>query len=100
MVIHDQQMETWWQPFTGMDIVDDLTDVELKRIPASTVAQEDFAAVHPGGKVLTRKTRRARRYRENPYRGYDEVGTSPFLFFDSVDARLPAMEHVLNIRVG
>jgi len=38
MFIYDRQMETWWQQFTCMDIVGDLTDVESKQIPASTVA--------------------------------------------------------------
>lgn len=100
MVMYDRQTETWWQQFTGVGIVGDLTGVELRRVPASIVAYEDFAAAHPGGKVLTRETGHDRRYGENPYRGYDEIGTSPFLFFDPVDPRLPAMERVLNISVG
>lgn len=70
---------------------------ELKRVPASIVAFADFAAAYPDAEVLSRKTGHDRSYGENPYRGYDSIGNSPFLFFDAVDARLPEMERVLHI---
>lgn len=37
-------------------------------------------------------------YGRNPYRGYDRVGDTPFLFSNPVDPRLPAMERVLGVK--
>ena len=61
------------------------------------VAFEDFAASHPGGKVLSRETGYMRQYGRNPYRGYDAIDNSPFLYSDPTDPRLPAMERVLAV---
>ncbi|MEM7406582.1 MAG: DUF3179 domain-containing protein [Pseudomonadota bacterium] len=100
MVMYDRQTESWWQQFTGVGIVGAMNGVELKRVPASIVSFSDFATAHPDGKVLSRDTGHRRRYGQNPYQGYDNIENSPFLFFDPVDPRLPAMERILNITVG
>jgi hypothetical protein len=99
MVMYDRQTQSWWQQFTGVGIVGKMTGIELKRVPASIVAFADFDKAHPNGKVLSRETGHTRSYGENPYRGYDQIGNSPFLFFDALDPRLPPMERVLNITV-
>ena len=100
LVMYDRQTESWWQQFTGRAIVGEMAGTVLVRLPASIVAFEDFARAHPEAPVLSRRTGHSRAYGSNPYRGYDAVDGVPFLFFDPLDPRLPAMERVLNVTVG
>ncbi|MCP4043884.1 MAG: DUF3179 domain-containing protein, partial [Gammaproteobacteria bacterium] len=100
MVMYDRQTESWWQQFTGKGIVGEMAGVELARFPSSIVAFEDFNRSYPDGLVLSRETGHRRPYGRNPYRGYDRIGSTPFLFFDPLDKRLPPMERVLNISTG
>jgi hypothetical protein len=97
LVMYDRQTESWWQQFTGQGIVGQYAGVELKRVPSEIVAFEDFAAAHPGGRVLSRRTGHVRPYGRNPYTGYDRVDQSPFLFSGKPDERLPPMERVLSV---
>ncbi|MGH8698229.1 MAG: DUF3179 domain-containing protein [Burkholderiales bacterium] len=100
LVMYDRQTESWWQQFTGTGIVGGYAGTKLKVLPSEIVAFEDFAAAYPGGKVLSRETGYARPYGRNPYRGYDRIDQSPFLFSDPVDKRLPPMERVLSVTAG
>ena len=97
LVMYDRQTESWWQQFTGAGIVGRHAGTKLKVLPSEIVAFEDFAAAYPGGKVLSRETGYSRPYGRNPYRGYDRIDQSPFLFSDPVDKRLPPMERVLSV---
>lgn len=97
LVMYDRQTESWWQQFTGTGIVGHYAGTRLRLIPSQIVAYEDFRRAYPTGEVLSRSTGYFRRYGSNPYRGYDRVGNSPFLFNDQLDKRLPAMERVLGI---
>ncbi len=99
LVMYDRQSESWWQQFTGRAIVGELTGTVLERFPAKIVAYEDYVAAYPDGPVLSRDTGHRRAYGTNPYRGYDSADGHPFLFFDPVDERLPAMERVLSVSV-
>ncbi len=49
---------------------------------------------------MWRQTGFNRPYGKNPYRGYDRIGDTPFLFRDPVDPRLPAMERGLGVTLG
>jgi hypothetical protein len=100
LVMYDRQTESWWQQFTGAGIVGRHAGTKLKVLPSEIVAFEDFAAAYPGGKVLSRETGYSRPYGRNPYRGYDRIDQSPFLFSDPVDKRLPPMERVLSVAAG
>ena len=100
LVMYDRQTESWWQQFTGKGIVGAYSGTELKQIPSSIIAFSEFTAAYPEGKILSRATGYTRPYGRNPYRGYDRVGNTPFLFHDPVDPRLPAMERVIGVRVG
>ncbi|MFZ5558477.1 MAG: DUF3179 domain-containing protein [Pseudomonadota bacterium] len=100
LVMYDRQTESWWQQFSGEAIVGEFTGTVLTQLPATIVAFEEFRRAYPDGKVLTRETGFSRPYGRNPYRGYDRVGETPFLFNDPVDPRLPAMERVLNVSEG
>lgn len=100
MIMYDRQTESWWQQFTGKGIVGEYTGTVLKQIPASIVAYGDFRESYPTGLVLSKKTGYSRPYGRNPYRGYDRVGDSPFLFKGKTDGRLHAMERVIFVRHG
>ncbi len=100
MIMYDRQTESWWQQFTGKGIVGEYTGTVLKQIPASIVAYGDFRESYPTGLVLSKKTGYSRPYGRNPYKGYDRVGGSPFLFKGKTDERLFAMERVIFVRHG
>ncbi len=50
--------------------------------------------------MLSRDTGYNRRYGENPYPGYDDVDSAPFLFRGEADGRLAAVERVLGLQSG
>lgn len=49
--------------------------------------------------MLSRDTGYARNYDLPPYRGYDDLDNTPFLFRGDIDGRLDAMERVVGVRV-
>jgi len=100
LVMYDRQTESWWQQFTGSGIVGRHAGTTLSQLPSTIVAFEDFRKTFPRGRVLSRQTGFVRPYGRNPYRGYDRIGDTPFLFHDPVDPRLPAMERVLGVALG
>ena len=100
LVMYDRQTESWWQQFTGKGIVGRHAGTTLRRIPSEIVSFEEFASAYPRGKVLSRETGHYRPYGRNPYRGYDRIDQSPFLFSDPLDKRLPPMERVISVTVG
>ena len=98
--MYDRQTESWWQQITGRAIVGELTGKKLTAIPAAMVSFADFRSTHPEGQVLSRDTGQVRAYGRNPYPGYDDISRSPFLFFEEVDGRLPAMERVVTVTLN
>jgi hypothetical protein len=102
LVMYDRQTETWWQQATGEGIVGALTGTRLEMVPQSTMAWRTVRELHPGARVLSRRTGYDRPYGRNPYSRYDDRANSPIRAFfrrDS-DPRLPAMERVVAIEVG
>jgi hypothetical protein len=100
LVMYDRQTESWWQQATGQAIVGELTGTQLTFLPAQIVSLADFAAAHPDGDLLSRRTGHNRRYGSNPYLGYDTVDQDPFLFIGEVDGRLPPKERVVTVGRG
>jgi hypothetical protein len=100
LVMYDRQTESWWQQITGQGIVGHYAGETLAQLPSTIASFADFRKAFPRGKVLSRDTGYRRPYGRNPYRGYDRIGETPFLFFDPVDPRLPAMERVLAVKSG
>ncbi len=92
LIMWDNKTLSWWQQFTGEAIVGDMSGTQLELVPAQMVAWKDFKAAYPDGKVLSTN---GRNYGVNPYVGYDS-STRPFLFIDTPDPRLPALERVLG----
>ena len=99
LVMYDRQTETWWQQLTGTGLIGEHAGRELVRLPATIVAWNEFRAAYPDATVLSRETGHTRPYGSNPYAGYDSAA-QPFLFRDTPDPRLPAMERVLHVTAG
>ncbi len=100
LIMYDRQTESWWQQITGTAIVGALTGKKLTPVPASMVSFLDFRTTYPAAVVLSRDTGFLRSYGRNPYLGYDNISNSPFLFFEPVDGRLPAMERVVTVSLN
>ncbi len=98
LVMYDRQTESLWTHFTGAAVAGFLTGTELQAFPMSTVSWRDFQRTAPdGAMVLSRDTGHSRDYGRNPYPGYDDVDTSPFLFEGEIDGRLAAKERVVGV---
>jgi len=100
LVMYDRQTESWWQQATGEAIVGDLTGKRLTFLPSQVVSWETFKQAYPRGKVLSRKTGHIRAYGQNPYAGYDNIDSSPFLYVGPRDTRLRPMERVVTISLN
>ena len=97
MVMYDRQTESWWQQFTGEGIVGEMNGVFMEQVPSHIVSFDSFKRTYPDGEVLSRETGTSRSYGRNPYEGYDDINSSPFLFRGKTDDRLPPMERVLAL---
>ncbi len=100
LVMWDRQTESWWQQFSGDAIVGELTGAHLTFLPAQIVSWAAFKDAYPEGDVLSRETGFDRPYGANPYPGYDDIDSRPFLFDGETDGRLPAMERVVGVVLG
>ena len=100
LVMWDRQTESWWQQIGGEAIVGQLSGKRLTPLPASINSFADFKAAFPNGQVLSRETGHVRDYGRNPYSGYDDVNSSPFLFTDQADGRLRPMERVVTVSLN
>lgn len=100
LVMYDRTSESLWQQFTGEAIIGDLTGKQLDFIPSSIVSFADFKDTYPEGTVLSQETGFDRAYGTNPYPGYDDIASSPFLFDEAADDRIAAMERVVAISVN
>ena len=96
----DDPGETWWQQITGEALVGDLVGHRLTMLPAEIVSFADFTAAFPTARVLSRDTGHPRGYGTNPYVGYDDINSSPFLYAGPKDTRLPPMERVATVELG
>ena len=100
LVMYDRQTESWWQQATGQSIVGVLTGTRLTALPAQTISWTTFKEAFPSGKVLSRHTGYNRAYGQNPYVGYDDVNSSPFLYRGPKDPRLRPVERVVTVSLG
>jgi hypothetical protein len=97
LVMWDRQTESWWQQLTAEAVVGELTGTRLAVLPSQVVSWADFQRLHPDGDVLSRDTGVARDYGRNPYEGYDQPDSQPFLFDGETDDRLPPKERVIAV---
>jgi Protein of unknown function (DUF3179) len=100
LLMYDRQTHSLWAQMEGRAVVGDRAGTRLAPVPANTIAYEDFKAIFPQGRVLSRETGHWRAYGRNPYEGYDQPDSSPFLFRGEPDRRRPPKERVVGIVVG
>jgi len=100
LVMYDRATESLWTHFDGRAVVGVLTGAQLESIPSPLLSWEDFRSAYPTGKVLDFNNTGFRRdYGRNPYAGYDDEGSFPFLFRGDVDARAVAKQRVVGISI-
>ena len=80
LIMYDRQTESWWQQGTGEAIAGEYTGERLTFLPAFIIGWEAFKEAYPEGRVLSRDTGHSRSYGSNPYPGYDDVNSAPFLY--------------------
>ncbi len=101
LVMYDRATETLWTHFDGKAVVGMLAGEELEVIASPLMAWADFREAYPTGQVLDpTATGFTRNYGRNPYFGYDDVGTEPFLFRGAVDDRSLAKQRVVGVELG
>jgi len=100
LVMYDRQTETLWSHFTGEGIIGELTGEDLAAFPLATVSWAAFKDANPEGVVLSRDTGFSRDYGRNPYPGYDDVDSVPFLFQGEVDGRYTALTRIVGVESG
>ena len=100
LVMYDRLTESLWTHFDGRAVVGVLAGTQLDPVASPLMAWEDFAAAYPEGRVLDwTRTGHSRDYGRNPYVGYDDAETEPFLFRGVVDDRERAKQRVVGITV-
>ncbi len=97
LVMYDRQTQSWWQQFSGEGIVGYFTGTRLTAIPAAIISWEDFKTKYPDGQVLSKETGISRPYGQNPYVGYDNINSFPFLFTGEINDQLRAMDRVVGV---
>ena len=102
MVMFDRQTESWWQQLTGEAEVGHYAGEMLDIIPSMILSVKDYFETYPDGLMLDyhTHTEAEQRYGSNPYFHYDSIGNTPYVKYmdaEDVDARLPAMERVLDV---
>ncbi len=80
LIMYDRQTESWWQQASGNAIIGELTGSQLTFLPVNIISWSEVRQSFPDAKVLSRDTGYNRDYGRNPYTGYDNVNSSPFLY--------------------
>ncbi len=98
LVMYDRATESLWTHFDGKAVVGVLTGTQLEAIGSPLMAWGDFVTAYPTGQVLDwNETGFRRDYGRNPYEGYDDDTTQPFLFRGALDDRGLAKQRVVGI---
>ncbi len=98
LVMYDRATETLWTHFDGKAVVGLVAGEQLEAVPSPLMAWADFREAYPTGQVLDPSaTGFNRDYGRNPYVGYDDATTDPFLFRGALDARAAAKQRVVGV---
>jgi hypothetical protein len=101
LVMYDRQTESWWQQATGNAIIGELTGTQLVFLPTSIISWSEARESFPNAKVLSRDTGFTRNYGSNPYTGYDNINSSPFLYDGpTTPGQLPPMARVTTVDIN
>jgi hypothetical protein len=100
LVMYDRQTESLWPHIERRAVAGVLTGTQLKTLPIATVSWRDWRATNPDSWVLSIETGFDRPYGTNPYVGYDDPTTRPFLYDGKLDSRLNPKARVVGIDDG
>lgn len=101
LLMYDRQTESWWQQATGEAVMGEFTGEHLTFLPVSVISWEEAQNRFPDAQVLSRDTGFNRSYGRNPYAGYDNINSSPFLFQGpSTPDQLPPMARVTTVELN
>ncbi|HSM56966.1 MAG TPA: DUF3179 domain-containing protein [Candidatus Sulfomarinibacteraceae bacterium] len=101
LLMYDRQTESWWQQATGEAVIGEFTGERLTFLPAATVSWAEAQDTYPDAPVLSRDTGHRRNYGQNPYTGYDNINSSPFLYDGPLPpGELPAMARVTTVELN
>ncbi len=101
LVMYDRATESWWQQATGEALVGERAGMKLTFLPSQVISFGDFKARFPDGKVLSTDTGYGRTYGLNPYAGYDDPSSIPFLYRGpDTPKTLRAMDYVVTLLIG
>ncbi|MFQ5409231.1 MAG: DUF3179 domain-containing (seleno)protein, partial [Anaerolineales bacterium] len=101
MVLNDRPTESWWQQATGEAVIGELTGTKLTFLPASIIGWAEARDTFPQAQVLSRETGYSRSYGSNPYAGYDNINSSPFLYDGPrISGQLPPMARVTTVELN
>jgi hypothetical protein len=100
LVMYDRATESLWTHFDGTAVAGVRTGTRLEPISSPLLAWADFKNAHADGLVLdVERTGYNRPYGSNPYSGYDNPESFPFLFDGEVDDRATAKQRVVGVNV-
>ncbi|MFW6098175.1 MAG: DUF3179 domain-containing protein, partial [Chloroflexota bacterium] len=101
LLMYDRQTESWWQQATGEAVIGEFVGRQLEFLPAPIISWAEARETYPDAQVLSRDTGFSRSYGQNPYAGYDNVNSSPFLFSGpSTPEELPPMARVTTVELN
>ena len=100
LVMWDRQTESLWQQIGAEAIVGTMVGAKLNTLPAPIVSWGQFKESFPDGLVLSQDTGFSRNYGANPYTGYDNIESTPFLFRGELDSTLSPFERVVTLDLG
>lgn len=101
LLMYDRQTESWWQQATGEAVIGEFVGQQLEFLPAPIISWAEARDTYPDAQVLSRDTGFRRSYGQNPYAGYDNVNSSPFLYDGpSTPEELPPMARVTTVELN
>lgn len=101
LLMYDRQTESWWQQATGEAVIGEFVGRRLELLPAPIISWAEACDAYPNAQVLSHDTGFRRNYGQNPYAGYDNANSSPFLYSGpSTPDRLPPMARVTTVELN
>jgi hypothetical protein len=101
LVMYDRATESLWTHYDGRAVVGVLAGEQLEFVPSPLMSWAQYRSEFPDGRVLDpEQINLGRSYGANPYAGYDDPDSFPFLFTGDLDDREQAMTRVVGVSLG
>ncbi|WNF36250.1 DUF3179 domain-containing protein [Bacillaceae bacterium IKA-2] len=100
LLMYDRQTQSLWSHFGGNGISGIYDKHQLEIVPSTIISWSEFKKGFPTAKVLSRDTGFQRDYGNNPYVGYDDVNSPPFLFSGKLDESFAPKERIVAVKIA